>query len=173
MNAHYSTSLYWSDEDEGYIALASEFPGISAFGETKEEALEEFATALACTIQTFEGSHETLPTPKKLLPYSGNIRLRVPRSLHAHLAMLAEYEGVSLNSLVMSALAGWVGAKQQETIVVKCFEKISFSLLAHYKHNANAMYKKHADTTFTALPPVTVSVLQDIETLVKDVRIIQ
>lgn len=39
-------SVFWSDDDEGYIATVAEMPGISAFGETREEALVEIGVAI-------------------------------------------------------------------------------------------------------------------------------
>lgn len=43
--------------------------------------------------------------------YSGNIRLRLPRSLHARLDALAGAEGVSLNQLMVSILAEGAGSR--------------------------------------------------------------
>jgi len=37
----YSVNTYWSDEDEGYVAFIPELPGLSAFGDTPEEAVAE------------------------------------------------------------------------------------------------------------------------------------
>ena len=41
MQNKYRFDLNWSDEDDGYIAVCPEFPGLSAFGETAEESLAE------------------------------------------------------------------------------------------------------------------------------------
>jgi antitoxin HicB len=41
--------------------------------------------------------------------YSGKVNLRMPRSLHRDLARRAEEEGVSLNQLMVVALARAVG----------------------------------------------------------------
>ncbi len=38
--------FFYSEEDEGYIAVVSELPGCSAFGETEEEALKEIKVAI-------------------------------------------------------------------------------------------------------------------------------
>jgi predicted RNase H-like HicB family nuclease len=38
---HYGFDVFWSEEDGGYIATCPDFPGLSAFGETEEEALSE------------------------------------------------------------------------------------------------------------------------------------
>ena len=38
-------SVFWSDEDGGYIAYLSGSPGISAFGKTENEAIAELKIA--------------------------------------------------------------------------------------------------------------------------------
>ncbi|WP_456475679.1 type II toxin-antitoxin system HicB family antitoxin, partial [Candidatus Pyrohabitans sp.] len=42
----YKIEIFYSQEDEGFIAVAPELPGCSAFGETPEEALKEIKTAI-------------------------------------------------------------------------------------------------------------------------------
>ena len=55
----YEIIMYWSDEDERYIAEVPEFPGCMADGETRAEVLE---TA------TLEGRE--IPVPKGKLVYA-------------------------------------------------------------------------------------------------------
>jgi predicted RNase H-like HicB family nuclease len=38
--------LFWSDTDDGYIAVAPDLPGCSAFGKTWPEALTELHSAM-------------------------------------------------------------------------------------------------------------------------------
>ena len=38
--------IFYSEEDNGYIAIIPELPGCSAFGETEEKALEEIKRAM-------------------------------------------------------------------------------------------------------------------------------
>lgn len=40
---------------------------------------------------------------------SGKLQLRMPRTLHSQLKVDAERQGVSLNSLIVSLLAGGIG----------------------------------------------------------------
>lgn len=42
----YTIGIFYSEEDEGYIAVVPELPGCSAFGETEEEALKEVKVAM-------------------------------------------------------------------------------------------------------------------------------
>ena len=42
----YHISIFYSEEDGGYIAIAPDLKGCSAFGETPQEALKEMETAM-------------------------------------------------------------------------------------------------------------------------------
>ena len=46
----YPKEVFWSDEDEGYVALAPDLPGCSAFGTSEAEALSELEDAIAAWI---------------------------------------------------------------------------------------------------------------------------
>ena len=101
----YSVVIQWSDEDEGYIALIPELPGVSAFGETPEEAAKEVEIAKNAMIEAYEQDGCQLPDPDKLKEFSGQLRIRIPRSLHASLHLEAKKEGISLNSHISNLLA--------------------------------------------------------------------
>lgn len=102
----YGFKLFWSDEDAAYIVTCPELPGLSAFGDTEEDALREAKIALGLFIEDMRESGEPLPVPQAAHSYSGQFRVRLPRTLHRQLAERAEEEGVSLNSLVMTYLSG-------------------------------------------------------------------
>ena len=44
--------IFYSEEDEGYIAIVPELPECSAFGETEEEALKEIKVAIELWMET-------------------------------------------------------------------------------------------------------------------------
>lgn len=48
----YAIAIFYSEEDEGYIAVVPELPGCSAFGETEGAALEEVKIAMALWLET-------------------------------------------------------------------------------------------------------------------------
>lgn len=62
----YSITLQWSDEDEGYIALCPEFPLLSAFGETPDDAVKEIQVAIAGALETYRSEGWDVPQPRKL-----------------------------------------------------------------------------------------------------------
>jgi len=104
----YSIHLFADEQDGTYLAVCPEFPGVSAFGDTREEAIAEARIALELAVETYADEGWPLPTPEGVpaaeLP-SGEFRVRLPRSLHAQLARRAAQEGVSQNQLVMFYLA--------------------------------------------------------------------
>jgi predicted RNase H-like HicB family nuclease len=67
MNNKYTIRIFWSVEDEGFIAVCQEFPGLSAFGETREDALEEAKTALDLMIETYQSRNIPPPEPQSIL----------------------------------------------------------------------------------------------------------
>ena len=105
----YSINLCWSGEDGGYIATVPEFENLSAFGETAEEALSQAKDALQGFFETYSAQGLPLPEPRKRPRHSGQLRLRMPSSLHERLSVTAEHEGVSLNTLIVSLLSEALG----------------------------------------------------------------
>ena len=121
MNKKYSVSIFWSDEDEGFIALSPEFPGLSAFGETYAEAGKEVGDAINAMIASHEKYGDPLPEPKKISEHSGQFRIRIPKSLHTALALEASRQSVSLNSFITGVLAESMG---QQTVMSTILREI-------------------------------------------------
>ncbi|RLI76672.1 type II toxin-antitoxin system HicB family antitoxin [Archaeoglobales archaeon] len=65
----YTIEIFYSEEDEGYIAVVPELPGCSAFGETEEEALKEIKVAIELWIEAAKKEGREIPKPmgKELL----------------------------------------------------------------------------------------------------------
>jgi antitoxin HicB len=59
----YLVEVFWSDEDEGYIAVVPDLPGCSAFGATPEEAVHEIKDAVAAWIEACQAADEPVPEP--------------------------------------------------------------------------------------------------------------
>jgi len=67
MKNKYALQIFWSDEDESFVAICREFPGLSAFGETCEEARKEAQIALDLMIETYQENNISLPEPQTIL----------------------------------------------------------------------------------------------------------
>ncbi len=109
----YPTKVFWSDEDHGYIAVAPDLAGCSAFGETQEQSLRELRDAISAWVEAARAAGNPVPAPSvpaELSQYSGRLLLRMPRELHGDLSARAQSEGVSLNQyivyLITKALVG-------------------------------------------------------------------
>ncbi len=102
------------EEGGGYLVEFPDLPGCIADGETVEEALNEAEDSLQAWIATAEEFGDEIPEPSISSKYSGQWRLRVPKSLHAALALRAKSEGVSLNMLAATILAQALGQKMKD-----------------------------------------------------------
>lgn len=66
----YEVIVYWSDEDEAYIAEVPELPGCVADGVTYEETVRNIQVIIAEWIETAKASGREIPTPKGRLLYA-------------------------------------------------------------------------------------------------------
>ncbi len=60
----YTITIFWSEEDQAYIATVDELEGCSAWGETREEALKEVKVAMDLWLQTARDHGDPIPQPK-------------------------------------------------------------------------------------------------------------
>ena len=102
----YPVEVFWSDEDEGYIAVTLDLPGCSAWGETESGALEEIHHAVEAWLEAAKKAGNPIPVPTVPGSASGKFLMRLPKRLHADLTRAAKREGVSLNQYVLYLLAG-------------------------------------------------------------------
>ena len=97
------------ESDGTWFVAIKELPGCMSVGETLDDAISMIRDAQKAWIETAMEEKLPIPEPRAEEEYSGNFRLRVPRSLHRKLAEAAEAEGVSLNTVCVSFLAEAVG----------------------------------------------------------------
>ncbi len=62
--ADYYISIFYSEEDGGYIADIPDLPGCSAFGETPEQALTEVLTAKRLWLDVAREQCKPIPEPR-------------------------------------------------------------------------------------------------------------
>jgi len=97
-----------------YFATVREFDGCMSHGDTYAEAFENIQDAMKGWIETKLENGFPIPDPIDDIQYSGKFVVRIPKSLHARLALEAEQEGVSLNQYALYKLAN---EKHQQPIV--------------------------------------------------------
>ena len=100
----YGFRVAWSEEDESWVATCPDFPMLSAFGDTIEEALQEAVEALALYVGEYQNDDVALPEPTFVRQYSGQTRLRMSKRLHKRVVELAAEEGVSFNHMLVELI---------------------------------------------------------------------
>lgn len=60
----YTITIFWSDEDQAYIAVAEELEGCSAWGESYEDALSEVRVAMRLWLEVAREKGFSIPEPK-------------------------------------------------------------------------------------------------------------
>lgn len=89
----------------GYVASYPELPGCITCGDTAEEAI---ANAIDAKREWLAAAFEDgikLPLPDAEENYSGQFKLRLPKSLHKQLAEEAKRDGISMNQYCVYLLS--------------------------------------------------------------------
>lgn len=98
-----------AEDGGGFLISFTDFSECISDGETVEEAIHNGLDALQETISALESMNLPVPEPGSGGSYSGKFIQRVPKSIHARLALRAKQEGVSMNTLVTTILAENLG----------------------------------------------------------------
>jgi len=102
------------DEDAGYFAHNPDLMGCAAQGATAEEAVSSLDRAREMWIRERIAEGLAIPEPLSEDEPSGKLLLRIPRSIHGQLVRIASRDEVSINHLISTVLARYVGG--QETV---------------------------------------------------------
>lgn len=105
----YEYRVFWSDDDEEFVATVAEFPSLSNLAEAQDEALRGMVELVAFVIEDLERNGEPVPPPRRLQQYSGKVHVRMPGNLHRDLIIKSQDEGVSLNQYIVSLLSRGAG----------------------------------------------------------------
>jgi predicted RNase H-like HicB family nuclease len=70
MTNRYEVIIYWSKEDQSFIAEVPELPGCMADGQTYQEALSNVETIIQEWIETAAELKRPIPEPKGKLMYA-------------------------------------------------------------------------------------------------------
>jgi len=112
LNLNYEIKLRKLDDDEGggWLAEILLLPGCKSDGETPEEAITNLYDAKKCWIEASLEMGRSITEPV-IDGFSGQLRVRMPKSLHRALSEKAREENVSLNHFIIYQLARGVGHK--------------------------------------------------------------
>ena len=94
------------DLDEGgFVVSYPDLPGCITSGETIETAVQNALDAKRAWLEAAIEEGIAIYEPDSLEDYSGQFKLRIPRSLHRSLAEHSQREGVSMNQYCVYLLS--------------------------------------------------------------------
>ena len=94
------------DKDEGgFVVSYPDLPGCITCGETLERAVANAVDAKKAWLEAALEDGIEIHEPDSLEDYSGQFKLRIPRSLHRSLAEHSKREGISMNQYCVYLLS--------------------------------------------------------------------
>ena len=101
----YRMEIVEDREEGGFVVSFPELPGCITCGETLETAVANAQDAKKAWLEAALADGVTIQEPDSLEKYSGQFKLRMPRSLHRALAEHSQQEGISMNQYCVYLLA--------------------------------------------------------------------
>jgi len=105
MNTPYRMLITPDECEGGYTISFPDLPGCISVGETIEEAYQNANDAKLAWFTAAMEENIHIPKPGSYDEYSGQFKLRLPKSLHKELAENAKLEGVSMNQYCVYLLS--------------------------------------------------------------------
>jgi antitoxin HicB len=95
--------------DDLYSCEVIELPGCFSSGETAAEAVDNLGEAMEIWLSSELAAGHEIPEPIDEDHYAGRVSLRLTPTLHRRATVAAAIEGVSLNRLLSTAIAVYLG----------------------------------------------------------------
>ena len=105
MSMSYRMEIVEDKNEGGYVVSFPELPGCITCGETIESAVANAADAKRAWLEAALEEGLMIQEPDSLEDYSGQFKLRIPRSLHRSLAEHSKKEGISMNQYCVYLLS--------------------------------------------------------------------
>ena len=105
MAMNYRMEIVEDKDEGGFVVSFPELPGCITCGDTIETAIANAVDAKKSWLQTALEYGITIHEPDSLEEYSGQFKLRIPRSLHRSLAEHSKREGISMNQYCVYLLS--------------------------------------------------------------------
>lgn len=105
MKLRYRMEIIEDPDEGGYVVSFPDLKGCVTCGETIEDALKNAKEAKKEWLMAAVEDNYPIPEPDDLEKYSGQFKLRMPRSLHRQLAEHSRREGISMNQYCVYLLS--------------------------------------------------------------------
>lgn len=93
------------DEEGGYAIRFPDLTGCITCGDTIEEAIENAKEAKRIWLEDAVKEGIEIPEPNSFNKYTGQLRLRIPKSLHREISQNSKREGISMNQYCIYILS--------------------------------------------------------------------
>ena len=101
----YKMELVPDPDEGGFVVSYPDLPGCLSSGETVEQAIANAEDAKKAWLEAALEDGIEIPEPDSLDAYSGQFKLRIPKSLHRSLAEHSKREGISMNQYCLYLLS--------------------------------------------------------------------
>ena len=105
MKLPYRIEIVKDNEEGGYALRCPELPGCITYSDTIAEGLKMIEDAKVCWFEACLEDHIPIPEPSKVEDFSGQFKLRIPKSLHKLLSQKSSEEGISMNQYCLYLLS--------------------------------------------------------------------
>ena len=105
MSMSYKMEIIEDQDEGGFVISYPDLPGCITCGETIESAMQNAKDAKREWIRAALEEGIEIYEPDSLENYSGQFKLRIPRSLHRSLAEHSQREGISMNQYCVYLLS--------------------------------------------------------------------
>ena len=105
MEMSYRMEIVEDKVEGGFVVSYPDLPGCITCGETVEAAVTNALDAKKAWIEAALEAGIQIQEPESLEGYSGQFKLRIPRSLHRLLAEHSKREGISMNQYCVYLLS--------------------------------------------------------------------
>jgi len=107
MGLNYRIEIIKDEEEGGYALHCPELRGCITCADTIEKGFEMIEDAKRCWFQACIEDDVEIPLPGNAAKYSGQFKLRMPKSLHKYLAEKSQQEGISMNQYCVYLLSSY------------------------------------------------------------------
>ncbi len=105
MKLPYKMEIIPDTDEGGFVVSYPDLPGCLTIGDTIEEVIKNAEEAKKAWLEAAVEDGIIINEPDDLEKYSGQFKLRIPKSLHRSLAAHSKIEGISMNQYCLYLLS--------------------------------------------------------------------
>lgn len=105
MKLNYKIQIVEDKEEGGYVFSCPELDGCITCAKTIEDGIKMIEDAKKSYFAACIEDGITIPEPMDIDEYSGQFKLRIPKSLHKELSERSKEEGISMNQYCVYLLS--------------------------------------------------------------------